>query len=152
LTNLELMVDETGAVITLGELPVVPGNPFQLEQLFQNLVSNALKFHLPGVAPQIDITASQVAAHNLPEGLKPDHRVVAYYRIDVRDNGIGFDEKYLDRIFGVFQRLHGKSEFAGTGIGLAICEKVVINHGGLISAQSQPGRGATFSVFLPDEQ
>lgn len=72
-----------------------------------------------------------------------------YHRIDVVDNGIGFDEKYLDRVFQVFQRLHTKSEFSGTGIGLAICEKVIANHGGAITAVSQPGQGATFQIYLP---
>lgn len=148
--NLELSVEEAGAVVEMGELPTIIGNPFQLEQLFQNLLGNALKFRRPDVTPHIEIRASQLTADQLPVSIKPDQIGMAYCRIDIRDNGIGFDEKYLDRIFGVFQRLHGRSEFAGTGIGLAICEKVVANHGGMISAQSQPGQGSTFSVFLPD--
>jgi signal transduction histidine kinase len=81
--------------------------------------------------------------------VRPSQTAQTYHQIEVIDNGIGFDEKYKDRIFQVFQRLHGKSAYAGTGIGLAICEKVVLNHGGVITAYSQPGQGATFRVYLP---
>ncbi|WP_080056531.1 sensor histidine kinase [Spirosoma aerolatum] len=147
--NLELLIQETAATIQTGDLPQVAGDASQLEQLFQNLVSNALKFRRFGVAPQIQIVSSEVMASDLPVDFKPHRLANGYYRIDVVDNGIGFEEKYLDRIFMVFQRLHGRSEYAGTGIGLAICEKVVLNHGGWINAQSRPGQGATFSVYLP---
>jgi PAS domain S-box-containing protein len=148
-STLELRVEELGAQIRVGSLPTVLGDSSQLGQLFQNLMSNALKFHRPGSSPRIEVTAQWLAAEHLPAGIKPGRGAIAYHRIDVVDNGIGFDEKYLDRIFQVFQRLHGKNEFAGTGIGLAICEKVVLNHGGAITAMSQPGQGATFSVYLP---
>jgi signal transduction histidine kinase len=90
-----------------------------------------------------------VGSNELPSGVKPTRTAKAYYRINVVDNGVGFDEKHLDRIFQVFQRLHGKHEFSGTGIGLAICERVVVNHGGAITASSLPGQGATFSIYLP---
>nr|WP_293835646.1 ATP-binding protein [uncultured Arsenicibacter sp.] len=148
--NLELLIQETGAVIEVGELPRLAGEATQLEQLMQNLVSNALKFHKPGIPPHIKIVAGRVDAAELPAGFNVHRIAKAYYRIDVEDNGIGFEEKYLDRIFMVFQRLHGRSNYAGTGIGLAICEKVALNHGGWISARSEPGQGATFSVFLPE--
>ncbi|AUD07353.1 hypothetical protein CWM47_17370 [Spirosoma pollinicola] len=148
-STLELRVEELGAQIRVGSLPTVLGDSSQLGQLFQNLLSNALKFHHPGSSPRIEVTAQWLAVEHLPAGIKPGRGAIAYHRIDVVDNGIGFDEKYLDRIFQVFQRLHGKNEFAGTGIGLAICEKVVLNHGGAITAMSQPGQGATFSVYLP---
>lgn len=148
--NLELLIQETGAVIEVGELPRLAGEASQLEQLMQNLVSNALKFHKPGIPPQIKIVAGRVAADELPAGFNVHRIAKVYYRIDVADNGIGFEEKYLDRIFMVFQRLHGRSNYAGTGIGLAICEKVALNHGGWISARSELGQGATFSVFLPE--
>lgn len=147
--TLDSQIQETDATLQVGDLPQVKGDPSQLEQLFQNLLSNALKFSQPGASPQIQIQASQVAVADLPEDIKPHHQALAYHRIDVIDNGIGFDEKYLDRIFQVFQRLHGKNEYAGTGIGLAICEKVVTNHGGAITASSRPGQGATFRVYLP---
>lgn len=148
--NLELLIQETGAVIEVGELPRLAGEASQLEQLMQNLVSNALKFHKPGIPPHIKIVAGRVDAAELPAGFNAHRIAKAYYRIDVEDKGIGFEEKYLDRIFMVFQRLHGRSNYAGTGIGLAICEKVALNHGGWISARSEPGQGATFSVFLPE--
>lgn len=153
-STLELRVEELAARIQVGLLPTVAGDESQLSQLFQNLLSNALKFHRTDqagvpVAPLIEIDARLLAANQLPPGIKPGRTSTAYHQITVTDNGIGFDEKYLDRIFQVFQRLHNKSAFAGTGIGLAICEKVVANHGGAITASSQPGEGATFTVYLP---
>ena len=152
LSTLELTIQETGAQLSLEPLPTVLGDVTQFNQLFQNLLSNALKFRRPGIAPRIAVRASQVAADHLPENIKLSRGSNAYHRIDVLDNGVGFEEKYLDRIFQVFQRLHGKGGFAGTGIGLAICEKVVTNHGGAISATSQPGQWATFSVYLPSNE
>ncbi|GAB2539339.1 PAS domain-containing sensor histidine kinase [Spirosoma aerophilum] len=149
LIDLELAIHETGAAVTVGALPTIQGDSSQLGQLFQNLISNALKFRQPATAPVITITSKRILAANLPRSIKPVRMVGAYHCIDVVDNGIGFDEKYVDRIFQVFQRLHAKNEFTGTGIGLAICEKVVANHGGCITAQSKPGKGATFTVYLP---
>lgn len=149
LDDLELRIQETSAVVDVDDLPVVKGDRSQLEQLFQNLLNNALKFRRAGVPPIICVGYRMVAHHELPPSVKPVRLAKSYHCIQVLDNGIGFEEKYLDRIFQVFQRLHGKSEFAGTGIGLAICEKVVTNHGGAITATSQPDQGATFSVYLP---
>ncbi|RYF63404.1 MAG: hypothetical protein EOO39_28600 [Cytophagaceae bacterium] len=149
LVDLELLGAETNARIEVDPLPVIDGDARQLGQLFQNLLSNALKFRRPEVAPHIQIKSSRVAADQLPQGVKPVRESQFYYRIEVMDNGVGFDEKYVNRIFQVFQRLHGKSEYAGTGIGLAICEKVATNHGGAITARSQPGQGATFTIYLP---
>jgi signal transduction histidine kinase len=148
-STLELQVEQLGAQIRVGPLPTVLGDASQLGQLFQNLLSNALKFHRPGQAPLIAIEGRWLSADQLPPGVKPGRAASAYHQIAVMDNGIGFEEKYVDRIFQVFQRLHGKSEYAGTGIGLAICEKVVANHGGAIKATSQPGQGATFAIYLP---
>ncbi|ADB39907.1 PAS domain-containing sensor histidine kinase [Spirosoma linguale] len=149
LTDLELLIEETGAVIQIGPLPTLSGDPTQLEQLFQNLLHNALKFRQPDVTPQVQVKSDTVEAADLPLKIKPTRSARTYHRIDVADNGIGFDEKYLDRIFQVFQRLHSQREFAGTGIGLAICEKVVLNHGGFITATSQANRGTTFHIYLP---
>jgi PAS domain S-box-containing protein len=154
LNELELVIQESNALVTVDPLPKVPGDSSQLEQLFQNLLSNALKFRRKEangtlVAPEIRITTQIVSSIALPATVKPARAAGAYHCIEVADNGIGFDQKYLDRIFQIFQRLHGKAEFAGTGIGLAICEKVASNHGGAITATSQPGQGATFSVYLP---
>ena len=134
LTDLEILVEQTGAAVEVGALPTVQGDPTQLRQLFQNLIANALKFHKPDVPPRIAIRSSHDAGA---------------HRISVADNGIGFDEKYLDRIFQVFQRLHGRGEYEGTGVGLAICRKIVERHGGAITARSRPGEGSTFVVALP---
>ncbi|GAB3881118.1 sensor histidine kinase [Spirosoma agri] len=149
LTDLEMAIDESGAVIDLEPLPTVSGDPSQLRQLFQNLISNAIKFRRSDVSPHIRIGSKLLAASDLPSSVKPTHEAASYHRIDVQDNGIGFETKYLDRIFQVFQRLYGKNQYPGTGIGLAICEKVAANHGGAITAASQLGEGATFSVYLP---
>jgi light-regulated signal transduction histidine kinase (bacteriophytochrome) len=149
LADLELVIEESRAEVHVEALPTILGNAAQLSQLFQNLLSNALKFHQVDKSPVIEITSFTVEAAELPPNLKPNRVARQYYQINVKDNGVGFDEKYLDRIFKVFQRLYGRNEFAGTGIGLAICEKVVANHGGMITASSQPGQGATFSVYLP---
>ncbi|WP_460961485.1 PAS domain S-box protein [Spirosoma litoris] len=154
LDSLAVSIEETGTHIVIEKLPSVPGDGLQLEQLFQNLLSNAIKFSRTkqadgGQRPQIVVRTQQIQASQLPPFLKPTRFAETYQCIEVVDNGIGFDEKYIDRIFQVFQRLHGKDEFAGTGIGLAICQKVVTNHGGVITAKSRPGQGATFSVYLP---
>jgi signal transduction histidine kinase len=149
LTDLDLAITESKAVIDVRPLPIVAGDALQLRQLVQNLLSNALKFRRADVPPVITISSRFLTAADLPPAVKPIHNTVAYHRIDVADNGIGFDDKYADRIFEVFQRLHGRSEFVGTGIGLAIVQKVVENHGGAIKVVSQPGQGATFSVYLP---
>ena len=151
LTDLELVMAETGAQVNVEPLPTISGDPSQLGQLFQNLLGNALKFRQPDKTPQIDIRSVLVGADELPPSVKPTRGAPAYYRIEIADNGIGFDDHQVDRIFEVFQRLHGKNKFAGTGIGLAICAKVATNHGGAITASSRPGQGATFSVYLPME-
>ncbi|MVM28859.1 PAS domain-containing protein [Spirosoma sp. HMF4905] len=152
--NLSVIIEESNAHIQVGILPTVQGDKIQLSQLFQNLLSNAIKFSRRAQAsapmvPQIIIQASQLRTEDLPASVKPTRQTRMYHHIEVKDNGIGFDEKYTDRIFQVFQRLHSKNEFAGTGIGLAICHKVAANHGGAITATSQPGQGSTFSVYLP---
>jgi len=149
LTTLELTITELGAQVQLTALPTVRGDAIQLEQLFQNLIGNALKFRQPGLLPLINISSQNVTADELPPDVTPTRRVAAYHCIRVADNGIGFEQQYIDRIFQVFQRLHGRQAFPGTGIGLAVCEKVVINHGGAITAVSQPNQGATFLIYLP---
>ncbi|GAB3503762.1 hypothetical protein GCM10027341_33360 [Spirosoma knui] len=154
LIDLELVIGETQAVIDKVPLPVVRGDAVQLGQLFQNLLTNALKFSRVGpdgtlIIPHIRIRNTNLSYSQLPSTIKPARHTSMYHRIDITDNGIGFDDKYIDRIFQIFQRLHKQSEFAGTGIGLAICQRVVTNHGGAITGSSQPGQGATFSVYLP---
>ncbi|GAB3930430.1 PAS domain-containing sensor histidine kinase [Larkinella terrae] len=149
LETLELQIYQSHAHIEVNELPTVSGDGSQLGQLFQNLLSNAIKFSRSDSAPQIRIQYDQVAASDLPKNLRIARQASRYHLVQVIDNGIGFDEKYADRIFEVFQRLHGKSAYSGTGVGLAICQKVVENHGGAITAHSQPGQGSTFRVYLP---
>lgn len=154
LESLSVAVEESGAQIEVSALPTVHGDSLQLGQLFQNLLSNALKFRrtTPAgelITPQVTIRASLIPSDKLPTSLDPTREAKNYHLIEVSDNGIGFEEKYLDRIFQVFQRLHGKNEFAGTGVGLAIVQKVVTNHGGAITATGKPDQGATFCVYLP---
>ncbi len=136
--DLEASIQHAGAAVTLGPLPTLEADPLQMRQLLQNLVSNALKFRQEGVPPVISVRVAN-------PGVWPCELVV-------EDNGIGFDEKYLDRIFTVFQRLHGRGKYEGTGIGLAICRKIAERHGGGITARSTPGKGATFIVTLPLRQ
>ena len=149
LNDLDLLIQETGAVVEVPSLPTIQGNQSQLGQLFQNLISNALKFRRADGTPAIRIGCQVIDHIDLPAQVKPTKLTGAYYAISVSDNGIGFDNRYVDRIFQVFQRLHTKTEYVGTGIGLAICEKVATNHGGAITAISPPGEGSTFCLYLP---
>ncbi len=149
LETLELQIQQSGATIQHDPLPTLQGDASQLGQLFQNLLSNAIKFRRPGTAPFIQIRYTTLMAEDLPEKVKLPRPASRYHLISVIDNGIGFDEKYTDRIFEVFQRLHGRSTYGGTGVGLAICQKVVENHGGTITANSQPGQGSVFRIYLP---
>ncbi|MCE7040420.1 PAS domain-containing protein [Dyadobacter sp. CY312] len=149
LSDLELTIAESSASITVDDLPDVLGDKMQFSQLFLNLIGNALKFRKPDVMPVIKISSRIIRVTDLPPLVIVTRTAAEYHRIDVTDNGIGFDQQFANRIFQLFQRLHGKSQYSGTGIGLAICERVATNHGGGISATSQPGHGATFSVFLP---
>jgi signal transduction histidine kinase len=136
--DLEVSIQETRASIELSKLPVVSGYKRQLHQMFQNLISNALKYHNPEVPLRIQI--SSVASH---ENGKP------YHLIEVRDNGLGFEQQFAEKIFQLFQRLHSVSRYAGSGVGLSTVKKVVDNHQGFITAESAPGNGASFKVFLP---
>ncbi|MFB3917104.1 MAG: ATP-binding protein [Terriglobales bacterium] len=135
--DLEARIREIHARVSVGAMPVVMADRMQIRELLQNLIANALKFHRPGETPRVEI-----------EGAVEEDMV----RIVVRDNGIGFDEKHADRIFRPFQRLHSRSEYEGTGMGLAICRKIVRRHGGEITARSQPGHGSEFIVYLPKVQ
>jgi len=138
LSDLEVQIERTKGQVEVDSLPVIEGGRYQMHQLFQNLISNGLKYHENGVAPVIKIKYAGFDK-NLEE-------------IYIEDNGKGFDEKHLDRIFRPFERLHGHSEYGGTGMGLAICHKIVMHHKGQITAKSQPNQGATFIVKLPSRQ
>jgi signal transduction histidine kinase len=144
LGDLETRIAETGARVEIGDLPEIDADPAQMRQLLQNLVSNALKYHRPGTPPEIAVDGRCRAGAGRPGG--------EVCEITVTDNGIGFDEQFLDRIFTPFQRLHGRKQFQGTGIGLAIVRKIVERHGGTVTARSEPGQGATFIVELPRRQ
>jgi PAS domain S-box-containing protein len=149
LSDLDYRLQQSGAKIEVKMLPAVMGNRMQLEQLFQNLISNAIKFQSADNIPNIHIYSKIVQATDLPAYVKPARWSKSYHSISVADNGIGFEQQYANRIFQAFQRLHGKSEFEGTGIGLAICEKVATSHGGAITVNSKPGEGSVFTVYLP---
>ena len=150
LSDLETRIQQTGGKVELDGLPTIDADPMQMRQLLQNLIGNALKFHREGKAPNVKVRSELVPGTAPP--IPDTDPVVDRCRIIVEDDGIGFDEKYLDRIFTVFQRLHGRGKYEGTGMGLAICRKIAERHGGEISARSVPGRGATFVVTLPIKQ
>jgi len=148
-SDLEVRIEQTGARVEIGRLPTIEADPAQMRQLLQNLISNALKFQRAEVKPEVIISAKVLDNADSLAGSMPGAEIC---QIQVRDNGIGFDERYLERIFQVFQRLHSRSEFEGTGIGLAVCRKITDRHMGTISAKSTEGDGATFIVTLPVKQ
>jgi len=137
-------ITQTQTGIHSGELPTIKGNSNQIYYLFKNLISNAIKFQKPGNTPEIKITSEIVGGE-----LCTPHPHNEYVKISFADNGFGFDQRYSKKIFQVFQRLHGKHEFEGTGIGLAICKKIMENHGGMIDVVSELGKGSVFSCYFP---
>jgi light-regulated signal transduction histidine kinase (bacteriophytochrome) len=137
LEDLEDSVTRTEAEIRIGPLPTINADAHQMRQLVQNLISNAIKFHREGVRPQVDIAAVQAGE---------------FVKLTVRDNGIGFDPQYRGRIFRVFERLHGRGTYPGTGIGLALCRKIAERHGGTVIADSTPGKGSLFTVTLQTQR
>lgn len=147
ISDLEVRLEQTHGRIEVDSLPVIDADPLQMRQLFQNLLSNALKFHKKGESPVIKVYSKPLK--DASDMVFSDNE---FYQIIVEDNGIGFDEKYLDRIFGVFQRLHSRGEYEGSGIGLAVCRKIVERHGGIITAKSSVGEGAMFIAALPVKQ
>jgi light-regulated signal transduction histidine kinase (bacteriophytochrome) len=140
LSDLEVRIEQTGGTVVVGELPEIDADATQMRQVFQNLIGNALKFHQQDVAPVVNIKARPL--HN-------ESGDILSWQMEIADNGIGFDEKYLDRIFTIFQRLHGRGQYEGTGIGLAVTKKIIERHHGTITAHSTPGQGATFIITLP---
>ncbi len=148
--DLELIIEETGTTFNISSMPVVEAIPAQMKQLFLNMMGNAIKFRKKDVAPVITI-ASEVTPPAVLSRLGLDKKRT-YHTITIADNGIGFEKEYAQKIFNVFQRLHGKAEYPGSGIGLAVCKKIVEYMGGRISAESVPGEGATFTIILPEQQ
>jgi len=148
LTDLEVRIKEPGVRVEVGDLPTIEADATQMQVLMRNLIGNALKFHRPEVPPVVKVSSRPVKDLNGTPGGKGS----TFHEISVQDNGIGFDEKYLDRIFTIFQRLHARDEYEGSGIGLSLCRKIVERHGGRITARSKPGEGSTFIVTLPAKQ
>ena len=150
LVDFELNIKEKKAVINHHQLPVIECIPLQMNQLLYNLINNALKFSIKEKPPEINIsampaTSEEVKQYNLDQQL-------VYHKISFQDNGIGFDPQYADKIFVIFQRLNGRVEYSGSGIGLALCRKIVLNHHGIIYAESRMGEGASFHCLLPAKQ
>lgn len=149
LSDLELVINEKKAVVNVSNLPVIEAVAPQIRQVFQNIISNALKFNRKGLDPVIEITCESIREKDFNS--LPDEKG-NYVRIKIKDNGIGFEEQYLDKIFMIFQRLHSKTEFEGTGIGLAITKSIIDKHGGFITATSVQNEGSTFIIILPRVQ
>ena len=145
--NCQDMLEETGALLEIDPLPVVWGIAFQLRQLFENLLSNAVKYRHPDRAPVVRISCERV--RHLPVGLNGRDTPDEFFKISFQDNGIGFEKAQAEKMFDIFQRLHSRSVIPGSGIGLAICKKVVQNHSGFIDGTGNPGEGAVFTVELP---
>lgn len=147
--DFELLIAEKQAVIEADPLPVIDAIRLQMNQLFYNMISNALKFVKPEVPPHIRIRCSVLAPEAIRSYIRKPLPGKTYYRISVIDNGIGFDNKYAEQIFEVFKRLHGREVYVGSGIGLSLCRRIVVNHGGYLYSESSPGQGATFHLILP---
>jgi light-regulated signal transduction histidine kinase (bacteriophytochrome) len=144
--DLDYAIEETNAQLHIDPMPTIDADASQMAQVFMNLVANSLKFHSPDARPIIAITCES----NLASPLADDKRHWCCLRF--ADQGIGFEAQYAERVFSLFQRLHGRDEYSGTGIGLALCRKIIERHGGTITAQSEPGEGAIFTIFLPMTQ
>lgn len=145
--SLSEMLKEKRAQVVYENLPQVQAIPSQMEQLFENLTTNAVKYSREGVAPYITISSSHISKQELPAAFEATQEW--YHCIRFSDNGIGFSQENADKVFVLFQRLHQRHEFSGTGIGLTICKKIVQNHNGFITATSEPGKGSTFTIYLP---
>ncbi|MES2486716.1 MAG: ATP-binding protein, partial [Bacteroidota bacterium] len=149
----ELLMEQKNAHVHYNTLPVVEAIPLQMSQLFGNLISNSLKYSRADVAPEIHIKTEQINGQQAGRYLEKEPlKASVYYKIEFKDNGIGFDQKYADKIFNIFQRLHTKEEYTGTGIGLAMCKKILQNHGGNILAYSTVDQGTVFTLIIPKKQ
>ena len=148
-TDLFQSIEEKNAIIQSDKLPSMTVIPFQIQQLFVNLIGNSLKYSKAEVAPKIKISCKKVTAAD--EELIPKSNKAVFYKINFTDNGIGFEQEYAEKIFILFNRLHNKNDYVGTGIGLAICKKIVENHKGFIFAKGIPNGGSTFTIYLPED-
>ena len=150
MSELEIEVEKSKAQIHMSNLPEIWVIPGLMQQLFYNLIGNALKFRKKGVSPEININAKKMTLPELNHYIS-DNGKTNYYKITVSDNGIGFDQKYADEIFMVFKRLHSYHEFEGTGVGLSICKKIIEKHNGIIKADSELNKGSAFWIALPEK-
>jgi signal transduction histidine kinase len=150
--DFELKIKEKNAVIEVANLPDIEAIGLQMNQLFNNLLSNALKFTAPGVIPHITLRSSLIALEEVSKYITKPFMVTAYYRFIFTDNGIGFEEEYAEQVFEIFKRLHGRNIYPGSGIGLALCRRIVANHNGYLFADSKPGKGTSFHIILPGRQ
>lgn len=148
LDDIEVLVKQEQAVVHIGKIPAFSGDKLQVKRLFQNLIANAIKFHKAGVPPHVEIQGRQMQEYEILKELGLAVPQNEYVRISIKDNGIGFDNKYAEQIFTIFQRLHGHTTYEGTGIGLAICRKIVANHGGYILAKGTEQVGSEFIVIF----
>jgi light-regulated signal transduction histidine kinase (bacteriophytochrome) len=148
--NLHELVEEENVTIETSELPALNVIPVQFNQLFSNIILNAIKYKKLDVNPVIKISAEIVSAREIQ--MQAAFANDKYWKIIISDNGIGFEQQFANKIFELFQRLHGKSDYEGTGIGLAICKKIVQNHHGFIEAAGIPGIGSTFNIYLPADK
>jgi light-regulated signal transduction histidine kinase (bacteriophytochrome) len=142
LGDLEVRMEKNAARVEVGDLPSIDADPTQMRQLMLNLIGNALKFQPPGAQPLVKVQGRTITSISGEQ----------FCELTVEDNGIGFEQQYAEKIFVVFQRLHGRGEYEGTGIGLAVCRRITDRHHGTIVAKSEPGQGATFTVTLPVHQ
>lgn len=149
LSDFEMEIQKKKVKISVSELPVIYAMPSMIRQLFQNIISNSIKFCKTGCVPEIDISTEMVKGLSIT-GINHKYSEHTFYNIYIRDNGIGFDSKFTEEIFEVFKRLHTYNEFEGTGIGLSICKKIVEKHKGFITAQSKINEGSTFIISLPE--
>jgi light-regulated signal transduction histidine kinase (bacteriophytochrome) len=149
INDLEQAIADKNAIISISELPTVHGDPLGFRQLFHNLLTNALKFTREGVKPEITITGKTVEGAKTGLQLPPSAMNASYHIFKISDNGIGFEPEHAERIFGMFQRLHGRSAYPGTGVGLSIVQKVTESHKGFFNAEGKPGQGATFRIAIP---
>jgi len=149
LSDLEVRIQETNAEIIVDTLPKLEADPTQMRLVFQNFISNAIKFQKDDVRPKIEINSIGLNRNQNPIKRKTAPK---FFKISVKDNGIGFEKRFEDRIFKIFQRLHSRTAYDGSGIGLAVCRKIIDRHNGKILTESEPDRGSTFHMILPVKQ